>query len=159
MQLRYLLLSIVLGVLALFVAVNWSAIMAPTSLSLIFTSIQAPLGLLLLAITALLVVLFLAFVVYVQGAVMVERRRLARELADQRALADQAEASRLTELRGFMQTEFARLTTQNEALRAGIETRLAQVEQGLRTVIEESNNGLSAYIGVLDERLEGKNSD
>ena len=99
MPLRTVALVAALAALAIFVVVNWAAFMAPTSLSLLFGTIEAPLGLLMLMVTAVLGVLFLAYVVWLQTSVLLESRRLNRELAAQRQLADQAEASRFTELR------------------------------------------------------------
>ena len=109
MQLRTLLLVLALALTATFATVNWSAFVAPTTLSLVFTTIEAPLGLIMLAITAVIAVLFLAFIVYLQTSVLLEARRHAKALETQRQLADQAEASRFTELRAFLERELALL--------------------------------------------------
>jgi len=98
MSIRTVALVLLLALLAMFVIVNWSAFMAPTTLSLLVGSIEAPLGLLMLMITALLGVVFLAYVVWLQTSVLLESRRQNRELATQRQLAEAAEASRFTEL-------------------------------------------------------------
>lgn len=154
MQLRNILLIFTLSVLAIFAAINWSAIMAPMPISLVFTTIEAPLGLILLTITALIAVFFLGFVVYMQSAMLVERQRLARELEAQRELANQAEASRFSELRAYLETELQQLDTRNRDIENKVETRLAQLEQTLSTTIEQTGNTLSAYIGELEDRLE-----
>lgn len=154
MQLRNILLIFVLSVLVIFAAINWSAIMAPTSISLIFTTIQAPLGLILLAITALLAVFFLGFIVYMQSTMLMERQRLSREMEAQRELANQAEASRFSDLRVFLETELQQLNAQNQHVRSALEARITQMEQSLNTVIEQTGNTLSAYIGELEDRLE-----
>ena len=44
MYLRTLLILIVLGAVAIFAAINWKAFMAPTTLSVVFTTVEAPLG-------------------------------------------------------------------------------------------------------------------
>lgn len=154
MQLRNILLIFILSVLVIFAAINWSAIMAPTSISLIFTTIQAPLGLILLAITALLAVFFLGFIVYMQSTMLLERQRLGRDLEAQRELADQAEASRFTELRTYLENELQQLNTRNHETRSAMEVRIMQLEQALNTAIEQTGNTLSAYIGELEDRLE-----
>ena len=102
MSIRTVALILVLAALAVFVVVNWSAFTTPTSLSLLVGSIDAPLGLLMLMVTAVLGVVFLAYVVWLQTSVLLESRRINRELAAQRQLADQAEASRFTELRAHI---------------------------------------------------------
>jgi hypothetical protein len=154
MQLRTLLLILVLALTALFAAVNWSAFVAPTSLSLVFTTIEAPLGLIMLGLTALIAVLFLVFIVYLQTTVLLETRRHARALDAQRQLADQAEASRFTELRAFLQAELGRLPGKGDAAQAELLARLERAESELRAAIEQSGNTLAAYIGELEDRLE-----
>jgi uncharacterized integral membrane protein len=127
MQLRNVALLVVLGAVALFAALNWGVIMTPTTLSLGFAEVQAPLGLVLLVMLAVICALFLFYLVYLQTTVLLEHRRHARELETQRQLADQAEASRFTELRTLL------------------EARLDQLE-----------NSLAASIGELADRL-GRN--
>jgi len=157
MNFRNFLLMTFLGALIIFSAINWGAVMAPTSLSLLFTTVQAPLGLILLTATALLAVLFLGFVVYMQTTVIIERQRLIRDLDAQRELANQAEFSRFTELRELLLSELQQLSMKSEDTRSTIETRLGQVEQGLITSIEQTGNTLSAYIGELEDWLKHKN--
>jgi uncharacterized integral membrane protein len=124
MQLRNVVLLVALGAVALFAALNWRVIVAPTTLSLGFAEVQAPLGLVLLVVLAVVSALFLFYLVYLQSTVLLEHRRHARELEAQRGLADQAEASRFTELRTLL------------------EARLDQLE-----------NSLAASIGDLADRL------
>lgn len=154
MHLRTVALLLALACVALFAAVNWSAVMAPTTLSLIFTTVQAPLGLILLAACALLAVLFLGFIVTMQTGLILETRRLSKELQSQRKLADQAEASRFTELRNFMQTELQKMAQQHAGAAAGMEARLSQVEHDLHATLEQTGNALAATIGELDDRLQ-----
>lgn len=158
MQLRTLLLVLALALTAAFAAVNWSAFTAPTALSLGFTTIEAPLGLIMLALTALIAVLFLVFIVYLQTGVLLEARRHARELEAQRQLADQAEASRFTELRAFLEKEVARLAAEIASARTGLTARVEQAEGELRTAIEQSANTLAAYIGEVEDRLEHRST-
>ena len=68
MYLRTLLILIVLGAVAIFAAINWKAFMAPTTLSVVFANVEAPLGLILLAVIGLLTLLFLLYVVYLQSS-------------------------------------------------------------------------------------------
>jgi uncharacterized integral membrane protein len=125
MPLRTVVLLIVLAAVAVFAALNWSAFMAPTTLSLGIAQVQAPLGLIMLALMAILTALFLTYLVYVQTTVLLESRRHAKELQAQRVLADQAEASRFTELRTYL------------------ESRLTELE-----------NSLSAQVGEMRDRLD-----
>lgn len=115
----------VLLLVAVFAALNWGVITAPTTLSLGFAQVQAPLGLVLLGILAILTAIFLLYLVFLQTSVLLEHRRHARALEASRELADQSEASRFTELRAF------------------VDTRLQEVE-----------NSLSAQLAELRDRVE-----
>ncbi|MBU1405424.1 MAG: LapA family protein [Proteobacteria bacterium] len=154
MKVRTLFLLIVLVAIAAFAALNWSAFMAPATLSLGVANIQAPLGLVMLGMTAFLVVLFLVFVVYLQTSLLFDTRRNARELQACHELADQAEASRFTELRGFLEEALKKQADADDEARAAMMARLDQLDRDLRSAIEESGTTLSAYIGELEDRLE-----
>lgn len=149
-------LLIILVALVIFAALNWSAIVTPIPLSLLFTNMDAPLGLILLSVTGILVLLFLSFVVYMQSSTILLRKRLNSELAAQRELADKAEASRFTELRTYLETELQSLKTQNTGTHQQVEARLAETEAAVKAVVEETGRTLSAYIGELEDRLEKK---
>lgn len=154
MYLRTLLLLIVLGAIAIFAVVNWGAFTTPTTLSLVFAIVQAPLGLIMLGLAAMLTVLFLVFLVYLQTSVIIEARRSARELRTQRELAERAETSRFTELRSFLEAEMPKLAGQGANLSIDVQTRLDQLDQNVRSSIEQAGNTLAAYIGELEDRLE-----
>jgi uncharacterized integral membrane protein len=149
-----LLLLLVLAVIVVFAAVNWSVITAPTTVSLLVTDVQAPLGLLLLGITVVITALFLIFVVYLQTTVLLDARRHSRELQAQRELADKAEASRFTDLRIYLDTELRKVGEQVAESRVGVIARIDLAQQDLRTTIEQSGNSLAAHIGELEDRLE-----
>ena len=154
MYLRTLLILIVLGAVAIFAAINWKAFMAPTTLSVVFATVEAPLGLILLAVVGLLTLLFLLYVVYLQSSVLMENRRNARELQAQRELAEQAEASRISQLRSFLESELRRLGEKTEESKVVVLAKLEALERELRSVVEQSGNTLAAYIGEIEDRLE-----
>jgi|SRR6266850_319359 uncharacterized integral membrane protein len=154
MYLRTLLILIVIGAVALFAAINWNAFMAPTTLSVVFANVEAPLGLILLAVVGALTLLFLLYVVYLQSSVLVENRRNARELQTQRELAEQAEVSRINQLRSFLESELRRLGEKTEESKVAVLAKLEALERELRSVIEQSGNTLAAYIGEIEDRLE-----
>jgi len=154
MYLRSLLIIVVLGVLVVFAAINWSAFVAPTTLSVGFTTMEAPLGLILLGIAASLTLLFLIYVVYLQSSTLMESRRYGRELQAQREVADRAEASRFTQLQSFLEAELQKLAKQTEEAKAGTLSRVDQLEKDLRATMEQSANSLAAYLGEIDDRFE-----
>jgi uncharacterized integral membrane protein len=152
--LRTLLIVIVLGVLIVFALINWSAFMSQTTLSVGFTTVEAPLALILMGIAGLLTLLFLIYVVYLQSSALLESRRHTRELQVEREMAEQAEASRFIQLRSFLETELGKLANQTEECRAGVLARLDQLEGNLRSAVDQSGNTLAAYIGEIEDRLE-----
>jgi uncharacterized integral membrane protein len=154
MYLRTVLILIVLGAVALFTAVNWQAVTAPTSLSLIVGTVEAPLGLILLGLILLLLVLFVVYVAYLQSSVLLESRRHARELQAQRDVAEHAENSRLHELRGFVESQLQSLTYQLKASKSEMAERMDRLDHDLRAAIAQSETSLTAYLGEIDDRLE-----
>ncbi len=154
MSLRAVFLVLIFIVLAIFTLLNWSAFMTPTTLSLVFTTVQAPLGLMMLVVTALLAALFLAYLVYVQTTVILDTRRSARELKAQRDLADQAEASRFTELRSFLELRLQKLESDVMEAQTRTGTRLDQLGSDLRSAVQGAANTLAVYIGELEDCME-----
>ncbi|MCO5107217.1 MAG: LapA family protein [Burkholderiaceae bacterium] len=154
MTLRSLLFVLVFGALAAFVLVNWTVLNAPTALSLAFADVQAPLGVVMLGFIVAVTVLFLGYIVYLQMSGLLETRRHGKELQAQRQLADQAEASRFTELRGFLEGEFARQATRQVELDAALRGRLDALEEQVRIVVEQQANSVSASVGELADRID-----
>jgi hypothetical protein len=85
--------------------------------------------------------------------VLLEARHHARELKAQRELADQAEASRFTSLRHFLEGELLKIGAESSQAKSEMLARLEQVERALRTSVEESGNALAAYLGEIEERV------
>jgi Na+-transporting methylmalonyl-CoA/oxaloacetate decarboxylase gamma subunit len=116
-------------------------------------TLQAPLGLIMLGLLIFVVLYFLVYVLYLQSTVMFDARRNAKELKSNRELADKAEASRFTELRGFLEAGLKQRADQDLTGQQAVLTRLDAMEKALRTSVEQSGNSLSAYIGELEDRL------
>ena len=154
MSLRTVMVVLVLAVLALFAALNWTAFMAPTTLSLVVATVHAPLGLIMLGFVGILTALFLAAVVYLQGTRLVDARRYARELQAQRELADRAEASRFTELRAFLDAELPKLRAQSTESLGRLEARLDKLDGDFGAALERTESAMAAYIGELENRVE-----
>lgn len=154
MYLRTILIVVALGALALFTVANWHAFTTPTTLSLIFATVEAPLGLVLLGVVVLLVALFLIYVVYLQSSVLIETRRHARELHSQRELAEHAEISRIHELRSSLETQLQTLGKRTEISQSELTARLDRLETDLRQSIEQCQNVLAASLAAIDDRLQ-----
>lgn len=154
MNLRNLLVVAALALLAVFTLLNWTAFTAPTTLSLAFGEVQAPLGLIMLAVTGFISGLFLVYILFQQAGVILEARRYAKELNAQRDLADKAEASRFTEMRAFLDGELRRLEAQRAAEVRELGQRIESSEQRLVEMLAESTRTLSAYVGEVDDKLD-----
>jgi len=153
MRIRSLLLILVLTLIGAFTVLNWSVFLSNTTLSFGITTLQAPLGLIMLCLLIFVVAYGLVYVLYLQSGVLMDTRRNARELQLNRELADKAEASRFTELRGFLEAGLKQRAEQDNASQQALIARLDALENILRTTVEQSGNSLSAYIGELEDRL------
>ncbi|MBB4844157.1 putative integral membrane protein [Paucibacter oligotrophus] len=142
MRFRTLALLLLLALITGFAAMNWALFIAPASLNLGLGSIQAPLGLVLLGLLGLLTLAFSLYLAFWQGTVLLETRRHAKEIQAQRELADQAEASRFTELKTVLQAEMA-----------GLAAKLLASQQALSQDMREHSNALAAQIAELDDRM------
>jgi hypothetical protein len=89
-----------------------------------------------------MVLVFALYMAVWQGSILMDTRRHTKELQAQRALADQAEASRFTELRAVLQAEMAQLAQ-----------RLDASQQVLRREIQDSGNSIAAVLGEMDDRF------
>ena len=156
MRIRTIALIVVIVLMAGFAALNVDEFSRTSVLSLGFTTVQVPLGLVMLVLLAAVLLVFLATTLYIQSTHLLEMRQTTRALTTQRELADKAEASRFTELRHYMETQ-ALSAQQREAAQATVlAERLAQTQQVLTSKIEQSGNTVVAYIGELEDRLENR---
>jgi uncharacterized integral membrane protein len=153
MNLRTLLIALVLALLAAFALLNWSAFVTPTTLSVGFTEVQAPLGLIMLVLVAVVSALFLFYIVVQQAGIIMENRRNAKELTAQRELADKAEASRFSELRNYLEGELRKLEAQHAAGTRELGARVEAAQSQLQDKLGESTRTLSAYVGEVDDKL------
>ena len=143
---RTIVLLIIAVAIAGLAALNWPVLATQSAVNLGFTTVEAPLGVLMLALTVLLCVLFIAYVLSLQGSVLLEARRHNKEMQAQRELADKAEASRFTELRQVLERQHA--DSQSALL-----TRLEALEARIVQRAQESDNSNAAHIGQLEERM------
>ncbi|MCS6868525.1 MAG: DNA cytosine methyltransferase [Thermus sp.] len=146
MSARTLFALLVLLLLFLFSWLNWGEITRPTSLSLGLTRVEAPLGLVLVVALGTVSLLYLLFTIGLETAALLEVKRYARELLHYKKLAEDAEQSRYTELKRYLEAELQRLAqVEKEEIRA-LEARLAET-------LEKHGNTLAAYIGELEDQV------
>jgi len=126
---RALVFVVVLAVVALFALANWGAFTALAPLSLGVTTVQAPLGLIMLGLVVFVCVLFTAWMITMQAAALLEARRQTKALQAQRDLADRAEASRFTELRADLMARLDEMANVNAAYFGQLEDRLERAQR------------------------------
>ena len=159
MNIRSVLIALALMLLAVFALLNWAAFTAPTTLSVGFAEVQAPLGLIMLIVTGVVSALFLLYIVFMLAGALMETRRSTKELNAQRDLADKAEASRFSELRSFLEGELRKMEAQAAAGTREIGARVDALQKQLQDKLDESTRSLSAYVGEVDDKLDPHGQD
>ena len=146
MKSRVALLTLVIVVIGYLGFFNFATLAQNVPTSLGFTTVEAPLGLILLALTTLMAIFFVAYVIAMQGAWLLESRAHTKEMAAQRELADKAEASRFTELRSAIES----LHKEEERR---LMDRMDVLESHLQARAQESDNSTAAYVGQLEQQM------
>ena len=131
MRIRSLLVLVASGLAALFVVLNWRVFASPAKLNLLLTSAEVPVGVVMLLLFALALLVLWIILGRWQGTLLAECRRQAQELQAQRLLAENAEASRFTELGALIREEIAKL----------------------RSELQETEHSIAATLGEMDDRL------
>lgn len=131
MNLRAIALLVAFALIGVFITLNWALISQNTPLNFGVAQVDAPLGLVLVGMIITLSALFLLYIVYMQANMLLENRRRDKEMAEQRALADTAEASRFTDLRQYLQDEINNIARAREDHKLQIMARLDRMESGL----------------------------
>jgi uncharacterized integral membrane protein len=111
----YIILVVLLGV---FVIANWGTLSTPSEINLLFGQVVAPIGILVLAVVAALLLVGAIINALRQRAWTRERLELSRELEQSRLRADSAEESRIRSLRETVEREIATIRAQLDQLLA-----------------------------------------
>lgn len=146
MKARTALLVLIVALLGYLAFFNFTTLAQDVPMSLGFTEVHGPLGLVMLALYALMAAIFLAYVIAMQATWLLEVRAHNKELQAQRELAEKAEISRFTELRGT-------LDDKQRQLEKHLMERIDTLENHLKARVEESDNVHVAYLGQLEEQL------
>ena len=146
MNFRSLLLTLTAAAIAAIAVLNWNTLATSVPVSLGVVTVDAPLGIVMLALTALLAAFALAYVLWLQGSVLIETRRHGTEMQVQRELADKAEASRFTEMKIFLQA-------QSQQTHSALMERIETLESRVLARANESDNSTAAYWGQLENQL------
>lgn len=94
------------GLVAALAALNWPALLAPTTINVGFSEVESPLGLLLLGLLGVPLALCFVASLHQQISVLMEARDLLKVVQRAHELADKAEASRVEGLRQLVTDQF-----------------------------------------------------
>ena len=156
MRARMLLLVLAILLVAAFAAQNWSQITQPSLLNFGVVQATAPLGLILLTLLGLTLLVFLASAASMRTHSLMESRQHAKQLQAQRDLADKAEASRFTDLRGVLDNHLRETSQREQSANAELDKTLAQHHRELRNQLEQMYHLLTTRMGELERRLDSR---
>ena len=142
MRVKTWLAIIVLVVAAAFFIVNWPVFATPARLDFVVTSVEMPIGVVMLALFAVIILVLSSYAGIWHSTLLSEFRRQAKELQVQRTLAESAEASRFSELGTLIRDEIA---NSDERLESALDL--------LRNELRDTENSIAATLGEMDDRL------
>jgi uncharacterized integral membrane protein len=158
MRIKTTLLIIGIALVAAFTALNIDEFTRVSVLSVGVSTVQLPLGLVLLGLLIVALVGFLISTVFIESANLIQTRKYARDLEVQRNLADKAESSRFIELQRAMKAADLVVAERDAVNLKAFTDSLANTQLALTQRIEQSDNATAAYIGQLQDRLETNGS-
>lgn len=153
MHLRTVFLLLLFILCSIFLIVNWEGVMANVTVNLLWTEIQAPLGLILLLGPGLLILICLVYGFVQQAGLSMELRRVNKQLQQARDLAQKAELSRFTELKSEMQKQITELQNQSAFRHSSLMAAINGVQAAVDESGQETVNSLSASVGEVEDRL------
>ncbi len=134
---------------AVFLAVNWTGIVAPVPVNLLVKQVEAPLGLIIFVVLGLLLVAWIIWSFLQQAAALVDIRKAYKEARTNKQLAENAEQSRIQASTKTLSQEFADLNAQ---LTASMTTSTEKTTEALGTFSEELK-ALKAQVALLDAKV------
>lgn len=153
MNLRSVFLFVIFIFCGIFLVVNWQGIVTDVPVNLLYTEIQAPLGLILLLVLGFLVFICLLYAFVQQASLALEMRRAHKELEDARQLAQRAERSRFVELNNELQKLVKDLREQSTTRHNAVLARIETMEERMRMNTHDTINSVSASVGEVEDRL------
>lgn len=138
-KLRTVVFLVVLFLLVLFAAVNWPLFTEISTMSVVFGTVAAPLGIVMLMVVGGLSILYLLMLARAEAGALIGSHRNAKELDEARRIALNAEESRLHDLRTELDERLGRMELTMTEILARVEssppgttpitTRVARAEE------------------------------
>lgn len=143
MTFRTSVLLVGLVAVAAFFAINWSVLAAPMHISLVAYSADLPVGVIVAGLLIAVVAVLAIYVALWQRRFLLDFRRQELQLQAHRSLADDAEASRFTQLQVFIAAEMKLL---NQQVKSALDE--------LRGEMQDNERSLAATLGEMDDRMQ-----
>lgn len=132
-----------------FVAVNWTGIIAPVPVNFLFKEVNAPLGLILLGVLGVLLIACFLWSFMQQAAVLVDIRRAYKEARTNKQLAENAEQSRIQNSTKTLTQEFTELSGK---LSASVTASTEKTTKSLE-VLTADVTALKSQLALLDAKM------
>lgn len=149
---------VAVALLGLFTAVNWQAFTQPAEINFLFARMVMPLGIVLLGVIGVLLLSLALVLAWAHAARLLQHRAHTRESDRLRAISEDAEASRLAELRSWLDSEMRAQTACVEHIGKRLAARMDAMESVLTRRQEEGENSVSAHLSELEDRLDSSRS-
>ena len=137
MRSRGIFVTLIVVLLGLFTVLNWAALASPQPVNLVFFTVQAPLGFVLIVVALALCFVFLLFSLFRRAAQLRQVSGLERALEGERKLNQQKRSAEL------------------EALETRLGERFGGLEASFRDALSEHYGRLEAGERAQAERMEG----
>lgn len=164
MKIRTLGMLLIVIVMAVFLIINWGTLSQVTTVNLVYTEMEAPLGIIVVAAFAAVVVLLMAYTVWQQASVMMELRAAYKEARTARQMAEDADKSRIAEIRADFKERMEKMeallaTRTDEVIRLMAERNqledetLSKFRAEQQARADEARASLEQQLRVLEKRV------
>lgn len=136
-------------------ALNWPEFTRAEPLSFGVFTATVGVGELMLGILAVVLAVFLVASAIQESRYLLEHRRHTRALQAQRELAENAEASRFTDLRQHLDSHLRESRQRESMVATEFEKRLMQSQAELRAHLERMHQMIAARLAEMESRLPG----
>src|SRR3569832_188448 len=146
---------IVLAVLVVagIAALNWPEFTRPEPLSFGVLTATVPIGLTMLVLMAIVLTVFLVSTAIQESRYLLDHRRHSRALQAQRELAENAEASRFTDLRQQLDAHIRESRHRDSVVATEFEKRMMQSHAELRAHMERMHQMIANHLDEIESRI------
>ena len=158
MKIRTIFLLLVLILMAVFLVINWTALSTVTAVNLIYTEIQAPLGVLVVGGFAAVVFVLLVYMVWQQASAAYKEARNARTVADDAEKSRFAESNRIL-LERIEKLE-ALMTARSDETLTAVRQEAVRAEERYKALFDDQKRAqgeltaqVQTQIGAMEKRV------